>query len=181
MAGKDDRTDIVRPNDVFWKLLSAASKRPVEELKESLKGRKILALDPGETTGVAILDNTTDDLKISLSQVETKDVGQAFLKLQSLVRNVQPDHIRAEEYRVYGWMADQHSWALLHTPQLIGAIKVLSVLQDIPLSFKLAQQAKAFWNDDNLKSCGLYSPGLKHARDAERHLLFYLTFPDKQD
>lgn len=178
------RVDVVRPNATFWKILAKAAQRPEERLKTELAGRSILGLDPGETTGVAIFTADvadTTDFKIRLMQLETKDVGQGYLELEGLVEEERPDHIRAEEYRVYSWKADSHSNQILHTPQLIGAIKVLSLLHGIPLSFKMAQHAKAFWNDDNLKACGLYSPGQKHARDALRHLLFYLTFPDKVD
>jgi len=174
-----ERIDVVKPNDNFWKILSAARKQPIDQLREELSNRRILAWDPGETTGQARWK--FPETHIELLQIETKDIGQAFQDLERQVAIQVPDHIRAEEYRVYNWMADSHSWSLLHTPQLIGAIKVLAALQDIPISFKLAQQAKAFWNDENLKVCGLYSPGQKHARDACRHLLYYLTFPDQQD
>jgi hypothetical protein len=183
------RVDCVKPNDIFWKIVATATKRTVADLKAEFKNRRILGLDPGETTGVCRFEATeveyegiySCDYTFALSQLETKEIGQSYEDLEDLVEGFKPDHIRAEEYRVYGWMADQHSWAVLHTPQWIGAIKVLAHLHSIPISFKLAQQAKAFWNDDNLKACGLYIKGQKHARDALRHTLFYLTFPDKED
>lgn len=171
------RTDVVRPNEVFWKIVSASQKRPIPAIQEEFNCREVMAWDPGETTGQAVLKNGV----IYLSQIETKDVGQGFLSLQQELSRYNIDHIRAEEYRVYSWLADSHSNQELHTPQLIGAIKVLALQHSIPLSFKMAQHAKAFWNDSNLKASALYSPGMKHARDALRHLLFYLTFPDKAD
>jgi hypothetical protein len=82
---------------------------------------------------------------------------------------------------VYGHMAESHAWQILHTPQLIGAIKVLAHVNNVPISCKLAQLAKSVWNDNVLKLCGLYSPGLKHGRDASRHLLLYMSHPDRTD
>jgi hypothetical protein len=43
----------------------------------------------------------------------------------------------------------------------------------------MAQQAKAFWTDEKLKLVGLYEPGMKHARDALRHLLYLICFGKK--
>lgn len=171
------RKDYVTPNPMFWAMLSSLRKAPQSELKEHYTTRNIIALDPGETTGFAHWDGA----RFELMQFETKDVGEAYGLLDDIVTLYKPDHIRAEEYRVYGWMADQHSWSVLHTPQLIGAIKALAYQKGIPLSFKLAQHAKALWNDDNLKRSALYSPGQKHARDALRHACLYMSHPDLQD
>jgi hypothetical protein len=172
-----DRIDIVRPNDQFWKILAAHTKRTQDDLRTEYMGRTFVGLDPGETTGAAVWAKG----EVRLQQLETKDVGQAFLGLRAGLDALKPDHLRVEEYRVYNWMADSHSWSILHTPQLIGAIKVLALLHDIPISFKLAQAAKSTWNDNVLKICGLYNPGLKHARDACRHLLYYMCYPDRND
>lgn len=176
---EDVRVEYCTPNELFWRVLSAHRKVPAPELQAHFAERTILALDPGETTGVAIWEGSLE--RVEMFQLETKDVGQAFDTLREVVCHFKPDHIRAEEYRVYNWMAESHSWSVLHTPQLIGAIRVLAHLEKVPLTLKLAQHAKATWNDSVLKQSGCYTPGLKHARDACRHLLFYMSKPSEQD
>lgn len=171
------RIETVSPNETFWQILSGHTKRPIPDLKAEYQARVFMALDPGETTGVAVWCGH----HAKLFQLETKDVGQAFKELDQQIAEHQPDHLRYEEYRIYNWMADSHSWSVLHTPQLIGAIKVLASLRSLPISCKLAQQPKAVWNDNVLKLCATYEPGLKHARDACRHLFYYMAIPDKVD
>lgn len=169
------RIETIRPNDMFWKILASRSKRDIDDLKAEFRDRSFEALDPGETTGVAQWDRGT----ISLFQLETKEIGQGYEDIKHHTLLFGPDHLRVEEYRVYGWMADQHSWSTLHTPMLIGAIQVIAHQHDIPISFKMAQMAKQVWNDTVLKASNLYEPGLKHARDASRHLFYYMCYPDK--
>jgi hypothetical protein len=177
---KDElRVDYVTPNAALWKILAAHRKETPKQVCEAFEHRTFIALDPGETTGVAIWDGQLEH--VELFQIETKEVGQAHDDLLAIMLHFKPDHLRVEEYRVYSWMADSHSWAVLHTPQLIGAIRVLARKCQIPLDFKMAQHAKAMWTDDNLKRVGLYNPGLKHARDAERHLLYYMAKPTDVD
>jgi len=181
-ASDENRVDVLVPEEMFWRVLSAMTKKSVADLKTEALHRTIVAIDPGETTGIAVWNTSSyGKMQIKLFQVETKDVGSGFDTLLGGIKTIAPDHIRCEEYRVYNWMADSHSWSVLHTPQLIGAVKVLAHMLNIPLSFKLAQQPKAVFNDSNLKMMGVYSPGLKHARDAERHLLYHMAFPEKTD
>src|SRR4051812_40057448 len=78
--------------------------------------RPILALDPGETTGVAEFDG---ELTIQVSQRETKQIGPSFEWLQERLQHIafsQPDeqpraHLRYEDYRVYEWKSTSHSWS----------------------------------------------------------------------
>jgi hypothetical protein len=178
------RVETIRPNDMFWKILSSHTKRTVEDLKAEFAGRTIMALDPGETTGVAVFrsnDNLDGNYQyaIDLFQLETKEIGQGYDDILHHTLLFCPDHLRVEEYRVYGHMTDQHAWSVLHTPMLIGAIQVIAHQRGIPISFKMAQMAKQVWNDPVLKASNLYEPGLKHARDASRHLFYYMCYPDK--
>lgn len=175
---------------------------PLHKILKSVKGtltqQRVLALDPGETTGHAQWSpQVTDDIelngvvipgtkttgithgRIAIWQRTTKDIGQSYETLLSDLEGI--NHLRAEDYKIYGWKADDHKWGGLHTPQWIGAIKVAAHVSETPISFCMAQQAKVFWTDDKLKMCGLYEPGLKHARDALRHLLYYLCWPTKGD
>lgn len=179
VGGEEVRVDYVTPSQTFWRVLASHRKMQEEALIQHFAGQTIVSLDPGETTGVAVWEGSLE--RIELFQLETKDIGQSYEMLEEILLHFKPDHLRVEEYRIYNWMADSHSWSVLHTPQLIGAIKVLAHKHQVPLTLKLAQHAKARWNDNVLKTCCLYSAGLHHARDASRHLFYYMSDPTSTD
>jgi hypothetical protein len=179
----DGRVDVVplTEDSRFWALSRALLKEQNVPLRSTMV-KPILALDPGETTGLALFDPST--FHILLCQLDTKDIGEGYDKVWGILNYLSLDapsleHLRYEDYRVYGHMTEQHSWAALHTAQFIGAIRVAAYLAQVRVSCALAIHAKSFWDDDKLKMCGLYNPGLKHARDAERHLLRYLVENDR--
>lgn len=145
----------------------------------------IIALDPGETTGVAEYDG---DVTIRVYQKMTKDIGQSYDWLQEKLSSGwtdspgfsipwKPVHLRYEDYRVYEWKAQDHAWSPVHTIQWIGAIQVASHVSGVPSSCIMASHAKAFWTDAKLDLFNLNPRGLRHGRDALRHLLYYLCFP----
>lgn len=130
---------------------------------------RLLSLDPGETTGWCLF--VDGEIK-EWGQLDTKEKYQQtimdFFKLH------QPTHVVCEDYKVYEHKLKQHAWASLHTPQLIGAIKMLAVQYDIPMQLHMASIAKGFCTDDKLKRWGIYQTGMRHARDAIRHACYYL-------
>ena len=81
-----------------------------------------------------------------------------------------------ENYRVYGWLVQQHSWAELHTPKLIGAIACLAYISNTPIHYQMASEGKGWVTDTKLKEWNMYNAGQKHARDAIRHACYYLLF-----
>lgn len=162
---------ILVPNNNFHRIYKSC-KEAIPRIEE----RTFLALDPGETTGYANWDGSS----ILLRQWDTKDRAAGFRLLDDDLRR-QGDvmHLRMEDYRVYSFKADQHHFTELHTAKLIGAFEVAALLNGVPISMMMAQQAKAFWTDEKLKLVGLYEPGMKHARDALRHLLYLICFGKK--
>ena len=165
------RVDVMQleADNRFWALAKALTNQPIGSLRQQYMS-PLLAIDPGETTGIAIWEPV--ERRILLGQLITKDVGIGFDGVHVLASQV--SHVRYEDYRVYGHMTEQHAFQNLHTAQMIGAIKVACHLAQVQHSTCLAMHAKAFWTDSKLKMCNLYSPGMKHARDAERHLLRYM-------
>lgn len=150
--------------------------------QDALKGdylseKMVLALDPGETTGVAYIDPEANKIVILQWDTGPNRLGESFAEFLNILVENPIASVRYEDYRVYQWKAGDHAWAALHTPQWIGAIKVGCHYARVPATGKLAQQAKTFWTDQKLKTFNMYEPGLKHARDALRHLLYYLCFP----
>ena len=134
---------------------------------------RVLALDPGQTTGVAVVE---DGQLIEWLQLSTKDIPTGITALEKLYDETQPHYIVSEAYKIYGWKKDTHAWSELHTSQLIGVIKTLSQQKDIPHEERMAQEAKVFCTDAKLEEWGMYKPGMKHARDAIRHGCFSYLF-----
>lgn len=60
------------------------------------------------------------------------------------------------------------------TRDLIGRLQQVASANDAPLILRRASDVKPFCSDDRLRAAGLYDPtnGMRHARDAARHLLF---------
>jgi hypothetical protein len=144
----------VRQNDRRWQVPS-----------------RLLALDPGETTGWALF-----------VEGELKDAGQIVARhnpaqaLVELFNKTNPTDVVAEDYKVYSWKIRDHSWSNLFTPKLIGALQMLCAQRRIPLTMQMAQSAKGFCTNDKLYMWGLHKHGKRHADDAIRHAVYFLLF-----
>lgn len=141
----------------------------------------VVAIDPGETTGFTVYYPWEECTTIHHYQLETKTVEQGWEALEEhWPRPIDCKGYQiivvCEDYKVYAWKSTDHSWNKLHTSQFIGAIRILCYQKTIPIVFQMAGQAKGWATDEKLKLWGLYEPGLKHARDACRHLITYLFF-----
>lgn len=150
----------------------------IPKLEQFVKNpRCIIGFDPGMTTGVSIFQGTS---LLDASQLVTKEVDdQSFLVLKNYLDKWPCDEVVIEDYRVYGWKTEEHSFAGLHTPKLIGMIITLCIIKGLPYTLRMAQPAKAFVTDEKLEAWGLFDKGQRHSRDAMRHALFQLIFPGK--
>lgn len=180
---------VLKLNPRFWAMLKAWHQQSKTSWSES-SSVWLVGLDPGETTGFAVWNPV--DKELYLTQLITKSPEEGFKAIKEAIRltvpNIEADSdtidaahavrpiIVCEDYKVYGWKADSHKWAGLHTPQLIGAIRVLAMQEDYPIHFQMAQEAKSWATDSQLTDWGAYEPGQRHARDASRHILRYMFF-----
>jgi len=133
----------------------------------------ILAIDPGQTSGVAAFSECCLQW---CTQIKTYEVRASVGALLNLIAMAKPKTIIVEDYRVYKWRMKQHVGSSLVTPRVIGAIEAISGLCGIPLVKQPPQVAKAFCSDEKLKSWGYYVTGKPHARDAIRHGCYFLLF-----
>ena len=142
-------------------------------IKPEYLKQRIVALDPGETTGACIFYQGE---MIDATQLVTIPISTAIEAFDSyIVSTGVPDLVVYEDYRIYGWKADTHKWASLHTPKIIGVIETVCHFHDVPTEFRLAQQAKQFVTDARLEEWGLWLKGQQHARDAVRHAVYQLV------
>lgn len=136
----------------------------------------VLALDPGETTGVAVFKG----IKLGeVTQLNTVEMPKAAVALYNLIVLIKPQVVIVEDYRVYKWKTDQHAWAGLHTPRLIGALEYILFVLNTPTIKQSAQVGKGFCTDERLKEWGFYTPAKRHAMDAVRHGCQFLMFGDE--
>jgi hypothetical protein len=157
----------------FNKLRVAANK---SKKLEPFEGT-LLALDPGETTGVAAFSCTKEEAVLChASQIKTWPLENGVEAIQALVNQLRPNYVVFESYQVYEWKAEDHTWSQVPTVQVIGMLQTILIQGTVPRSSQTAQVAKGFCDDDKLKAWGFYQPGLRHARDAIRHGTYYLLF-----
>ncbi len=144
----------------------------LSSVKAPYHGR-ILCLDPGETTGVAVFH---DQHLVVVGQIRTKNLKLAGEDFERLLEKHKPHIVVVEDYRVYSWKTKQHEWSALYTPKLIGFIEGFLAMYPLPMVKQMAHQAKYFCTDDRLKEWDFYVKGQPHARDAIRHGCYYLLF-----
>lgn len=139
----------------------------------------LLALDPGETTGIACFATNHSEGSTALvhaSQIKTWPLEAGVENLWDLLNTLKPDSVVFESYQVYEWKSKDHVWSQIPTVQVIGMIKTLCIQKGIPYYQQTAQVAKGFCTDDKLTQWGFWQTGLRHARDAIRHACYFLLF-----
>lgn len=123
--------------------------------------KKIIAFDPGYTTGVAFYDSK----EIVLEEVVGHDV------IWDMLNELNPDAIVYEKF-----FYQRRDKVDLTPVEIIGVIKLFASIIDVTCVGQSAQQAKRFWTDSKIKKLDLWAPGHPHAMDALRHLLYFRTF-----
>lgn len=129
-----------------------------------------VALDPGETTGVAMVRSVEDPWRIEVCQLD----GEHHWDLLRLIRRCDPEVLICESFENRG----QDS-AILASREYIGIVKLYLQTSSATGVFQSAATGKAFWSNSKLDEHGLYVKGLQHARDAIRHYLYWRTFKVK--
>lgn len=145
----------------------------------------VLAFDPGETTGYATYESFKDGTKLRMEglatgQVKTWPLKDAVFNFSNILSHVGPSKVVFESYQVYDWKKDEHSFSNIPTLQVIGCLQTLLIQRCIPFTSQSAQIAKQFVTDNKLESWGFWLEGKRHARDAMRHAIYWLTFGDAQ-
>lgn len=127
---------------------------------------KVVALDPGTTTGIAVFD----DYNEGETEWERTQLGpQAHhLQLFDHLCYHDPDIVVCESF-----IFQPRRKVILDSVEYIGVAKLWCEDEKKPLKLQTPAQGKAFWTDDKIRSLGLWQASRPHAMDATRHLLFY--------
>jgi hypothetical protein len=128
---------------------------------------RLLSLDPGGTTGYAIVDYTDSDFRVETSG-QIKGGLAGFLEQDAeMLELYRFDVIVCESFTlregIYG--------ADLSPVYIIGALEAL--YQDNKKVYQ-EPKLKPLCDDSRLKKMGLYKSGKPHENDAIRHAVIYL-------
>jgi len=125
-----------------------------------------IAFDPGGTTGYAVFSNSPHDIAAG-------DFNY-FDLVDRLITEVEPNIIVVEAFRLYPWKAKHKTWSSFPEVEVIGAIKHTCYLKGIAL-IEQGPDHKQLFDDNKLRRLGFWTGLSKHARDACRHALYYMT------
>lgn len=129
----------------------------------------MLSLDPGGTTGVAIIEYGTESYEV-IKTLQIRNGLQGFLDFHwDELEDWEFDEIVCESFDlregVYG--------ADLSPVYIIGALEALYPKAVNKIIYQKPSQ-KSLCEDDRLRKLGLHEPGRPHANDAVRHGIIYL-------
>jgi hypothetical protein len=134
---------------------------------------RVIALDPGETTGWAYVE----DDRVKIGQLPWQDAASWVHDYVAAAVNRHKTHevtLVSEAFVVT--QATVKKSRDTSSLELIGVCRYLATRYLAkPLVLQSASDAKSFVDDDKLKRLGWYVKGEDHARDAARHLALYLV------
>lgn len=133
---------------------------------------RIIALDPGGTTGWAIGYVRGEHCEVFASEERWKASGlHAWLTVQK------PNRLVAEGFE-YRPSYETHHGLDLTSPRLLGVCELYAFQNDIPYTEQMAAQVLGgYYTDDVLKANNMWAVGgAGHKRAATKHLLHYLHF-----
>jgi len=127
---------------------------------------RFYSYDPGHTTGWALFEN--DNL---ISAGESEDWKDIRWQLE----NTTVGFVLFEEFKLYPWKAKHKSWDTFVEIEVIGVIKEYCWYNGIKIVSQIPAQKDFFDNKKLERIYGKFSSS-RHAKDAVRHGLVYLTF-----
>lgn len=141
--------------------------------------KRIIALDPGGTTGIAVwtdcrpsspTDNEFTWYELGPEE-HHKELWDFLLKGTVGASGDHTIVCESFEFR----QNRQRDNINLMSREYIGVVKLFQQQYGTPVVFQTAGVAKPFVTDEKLKAMGLYQKGSKHERDATRHLIYYMV------
>lgn len=120
---------------------------------------KILAIDPGETSGVCIFENP--------KKFKTLSIGKSFKDIADLIYKVKPDLVVYERFTLYPSHAKALVWDEMYTSQTIGVIRYVCELKEIPAHAQSASNKEYVVYPKNYKFSN------DHEKDAYGHAWYF--------
>jgi hypothetical protein len=134
---------------------------------------KVLAVDPGGTTGLALWVDTKNPETFRAwevtGQMEAIEVVRAGI-VEYGVRAVV-----CESFRISAGTLKKTQEGSLMAIEIIGALRWICHQEEIPFILQAPAEAAAFVTPNKLKLLGWWTRGSDHARSATKHLVLYLV------
>lgn len=129
---------------------------------------KVIAFDPGITTGYAI--GFIKDGRMGVLSGQQK---YSHNELYAAMKLAHPDIAVTESFE---FRRKSRSGLILFSVEMIGVMALYCGHHGIPLFRQTAMKGKSYYTDAKLKKDHLYKTAKPHANDACRHLLHWYTF-----
>lgn len=146
----------------------------------------ILAVDPGETSGISIFSwphdrqiKPREDMTpylVHIDQIKTTDLVEKVKRIAELINTYHPQVLVYEKFLLYGHKAQAQIGSDMYTPQVIGQLKIFVAIYNLQEISNTAQNAKLFYTDKKLKEHNMWQTGMKHCRDSIRHAMYAIDF-----
>lgn len=120
-----------------------------------------LGVDPGETHGLFELTSFN-------GMVHSQVAGNKLL--YETLKRIQPELIICEDFD-----RREKPGRIVPILKAIGVVELYAEQDLVPLEFQSAQYGKGWWDNGKLKQVKAYRTGMRHANDAARHVLQYVT------
>lgn len=137
---------------------------------------KVLGVDPGGTTGLALLD--TDEQEFEFPYDGQLGPQEHHYKLFDLVHLLGPDVIACERFDYRRNLTNVELSPVGYIGVLKAACVDARVTKGTEVKLVLQKQLKGkkgLWTDEKLKALDLYTPAMSHKNDAIRQALYYVT------
>lgn len=148
--------------------------------------KRIVALDPGGTTGWAMWQDQAGGKTATMwdhffcGQIGPEEHHEELYEL--LERFQTHDFTVISETFDFRQHDNFRTGVNLISREYIGVAKLFALQRmhnSPPVVLQTPASAKTFVTDEKLKVMGLWVPGKQHARDALRHLIYYLVNKEK--
>ena len=144
---------------------------------DKVYNKVVIGFDPGHTTGICIMHDLN---VVRCEQIQTPSIATTWDNINDIfdwafaTYNKDSISVACEDYRIYDWKAEAHSWQQVHTIKVVGLIQMLCYKHSIDsrLHMRMAQGVKQFVTDARLTMFGLTGYP-RHARDALRHAVYH--------
>ena len=136
---------------------------------------RIMGVDPGVTTGVAILDVDFKAQKI-LSEGAEDVIG--YVRLVEIIKYGRPDLIVCEEFVLYEGKRAVQSYSNFPAAKREGVVEYACELCSIPIKLVRAAERSQFKPPKMLRWLDLWHPS-RHVKDAIAHVLAHVCKEDE--
>lgn len=132
---------------------------------------KVLAIDPGMTTGLAYGVITTGKPMV----ITTDQKKMTHIELWHEIVSQMPEWVVCEDFE---YRNKSRTGLILYSLELIGVCELYAAMSDNECTLwrQKASVGKGYYSDAHLRKHGVYVRGRPHGMDALRHLLHWYTF-----